>query len=181
MSCAGCDDCPSDAWHLHITVASAVPALEGVAEALGYKLLTIENLLWLGGSSTEYVPTAHFTGSYADALVKLFRDSCAFAAYGLVVLRAKIEGPPSRVETALYYEAHVKMHNNDPHSWGTVVTKLLPPVSRANGRSIITLRRDSLTEVERMLGELYAPDTKVEACAFDTNPDLDAAWIKRGQ
>lgn len=179
MSCAGCDDCPSDAWHLHITVGYH-HNWRKAADELGYNPLAIENLRWLGTATVEYIPTAHFKGTYRDALVKIFKDSCAFAGYGLTVLRAKIEGAPGVVENALYYEAHVKMHNANPRDWGTSAVKLLPPVSRTDKGYLITIRRPTWIGAHNALAELGHPHAKIEACAFDTSPELDAAWINQG-
>lgn len=143
MTCAGCDDCPTDRWHLHVTVRphwswslrDVAGALEREIERHDIKPVVVTNHLRDGRSYRELIPTKHFEGSEADASRELFMMGMLLNNAGWRVRRLKIEGDARIVPNgrALYYEAHVKSPRVDVP---------LPRSTNARGENIYTVRRD---------------------------------------
>lgn len=179
MGCAGCDECPEDAWHLHLTVRGEHSVQ--LSREYGYEPAVVQNLFWLDASRTELICTKYAKGPYQEVLTTLVRDACAIASGRVDVLRAKIEGAPGAVPSPLYYETHVKMRSTDVTTWSAAVRTRFPAVSAIGDKRIVTVRALTLKELSAQLDMLELMPGKVEACAFDTAPELDEAWLNQGK
>lgn len=187
MTCAGCDDCPADRWHLHVTVrpqrswshADVVAALTQDIERYGIKPVVVTNHMRDGTSYRELIPTKHWVGDEASASRELFRMGVLLNNSGWRVRRLKIEGDATRVLAgrALYYEAHVK----DP----PCPDDRVPRSTNSRGQSIYTVRHPAMGAVYEGALRLYgldpyddhAPPIKIEAAVLDTRPELDDEWM----
>lgn len=190
MTCAACDDCPADAWHLHITVkpprewgfADISRALECDIARLKIKPVVVTNHFRDARPPyKELIPTKHFKGSEAEATRELFRLGTLLNNSGWRIRRLKIEGD-ARVVTpgrALYYEAHVK---NPSHPDARV-----PRSTNAKGDDIYTLRHPAMGNVYENALRLHgyndpwrAPiNVRIEACVLDTAPERDNEWMNQ--
>lgn len=190
MSCAGCDpkDCPTDAWHLHVTVlphwswtlTDVASALRRDVERHGVRPIVITNHFRNANRAPykELIPTKHFRGSEADASREIFRMGVLLNNAGWRVKRLKIEGDPSKIREGrpLYYEAHVKVPGGAP-------LPDLPYSTNAKGEHICTARFTNYTETwnrvvfAHMHMKLDTLPIRIEAAVLDTNPQLDEEWI----
>lgn len=188
MSCAGCDDCPRGAWHLHVTVGSVLrnefwsgseyQQLE-LIRVLGYKDVCVRNLMPDGSDYNEIIPTINYVGSEAKATAKLFEMGAELLRVGFTIKRLKIEGDPMQVAAgrALYFEAHIK-------GFGKIDWRL-PTSVNLKGEKIRTLRKKTLLDMQLQFdqwwdttnGELDVRKHRIEACVLDTAPELDNAWM----
>ena len=175
MGCAGCDDCPQDAWHLHVTVLeSDTTVLEGLIRRHGGKVVRITNVM--SDSSRNYdeiIPTCFFRGSESHATMRLFQVACELEQRGFEIARLKIEGDARAVPTgrALYYEAHLK--NLDEWRAGR-----LPLSINARDEKIWTVRHGDWMTVRNLCDKLRVESARVEACVLDTAPELDDEWLR---
>lgn len=188
MSCAGCDHCPEDHWHLHVTVAGDFRTIlaDRCAElSRPAKLVRVTNVMRDGSDYVESIPTLHFRGTEAHAVHALFDMACELQhpARPYMVTRLKIEGdarvvPPGR---ALYYETHLK--DLVPEAEVRAKNLRLPRSLNAREQSIYTVRYPVYGQVYELAWSLLRNDTKrvlrIEACVLDTAPELDDAWINQ--
>lgn len=188
MGCAGCDDCPQDAWHLHVTVQphrswgmrDTADAIVKDTETIGTKLVRVTNTFRTGHPVRNYVeliPTLHLKGTEAEATWKLFNMAHRLSNNGWHIRRLKIEGDASKVQVgrALYFESHVKIqeeHVKFVHSrrW---------PVSRTTNNIVVTVRDQSLGVVMDRATQVIPEFQlhRVEACVLDSNPTMDREWL----
>lgn len=189
MSCAGCDDCPQDAWHLHVTVrphrtwgiTDLARAIEKDMEHLNAKLVRVTNVVPRGYNYTELIPTRHVKGTEAAATESLFRMTHLLSNSGWQIKRMKIEGHPASVAQgrALYYEAHAKIQ---PEHVSLAHTLHLP-ISMSKDKIIATLRYPDPLRINDMWnimhdkGMTLGQPLRIEAAVLDTNPDLDREWM----
>lgn len=192
MSCAGCDDCPQDAWHLHVTVqphwswslTDVASALQRDIERHDIKPVVVTNHFHNTPerSYRELIPTKNFKGTEAGASREIFRMGILLNNAGWRVKRLKIEGNPANIREgrALYYECHLK---------NTGLSPLAAPCStNVKGDHIHTVRRETILDVEDVVYRLLIdmghphlplPPLRIEAAVLDTNPDLDKEWINQ--
>ncbi len=191
MTCAACDDCPQDAWHLHVTVkpprewgfADISRALECDMVRLGMRPVVVTNVFVKTPERNykELIPTKHVRGSEAEASREIFRMGTLLNNAGWRVKRLKIEGDARKVISgrALYYEAHVK---NPSHPDARV-----PRSTNAKGDEIYTIRHHAMGHVYEHALRLQghndpwrAPiNVRIEAAVLDTAPELDHDWINQ--
>lgn len=181
MTCGGCDDCPQDAWHLHVTVqphwswtlTDVASALQRDIERHGVKPVVVTNHFRDGRSYKELIPTKHVVGTESEAARTLFNLGILLNNAGWRVRRLKIEGDARRVPPgrALYYEAHVKASR---------ITHVLPRSTNAKGEDIFTVRDVDLMTVRQTLNGWWpdgAISHRIEAAVLDTRPEMDEEWI----
>ncbi len=198
MTCARCDtdDCPTDAWHLHVTVAphkswnrvDFTRALVHDAQKHSFRPVVVTNVIPAQPAHgrperfyRELIPTRHVRGTEAEATREIFQMGVLLNNAGWRVRRLKIEGSASRVPAgrALYYETHLKNLNPLP--------KFVPMSTNQRGDMIHTLRKHTMDDMEIALdsvfvdfiGNLDQRPTKIEACVLDTAPELDDEWMGR--
>lgn len=191
MSCAGCDDCPTDAWHLHVTVkphwswslTDVASALQRDIERHDIKPVVITNHFHDGSRSSyrELIPTKHVKGTEADASREIFRMGILLNNAGWRVKRLKIEGRASQVTIgrALYCEVHIKN--------SILPSSAAPCSTNVKGDHIHTIRRATAEDVEMELyhwrdtynGVFADIPIRIEAAVLDTNPDMDKEWINQ--
>lgn len=204
MSCAGCDDCPQDAWHLHVTVDRGGDNVHISATGftidmnqLGYRPVSVWNVMQgdppdatYGDprvrSYREWIPTQHFRGSEAKATYELFVMGHRLKNLGWIPRRLKIEGDARLVTSgrALYYEAHVKP--KEPLSYVRTIrlNGEYLAISVSKESPIVTIRQSSLEELNHQFWllsnvcDLRDVKRRVEACVLDTAPELDDEWLK---
>jgi len=194
MTCAACDDCPRDAWHLHITVQphwswnvkDVASALQREIERFGAKPVVITNVFRDERRNyKELIPTKHVRGTEAEASREIFQMGVLLNNAGWRVRRLKIEGDPAHIKEgrALYYESHLK---NPALGVRASLGLRAPTSTNAKGDHIVTVRRPTYESVvETMVGWRDAGlvdadtvrDARIEAAVLDTNPALDADWI----
>lgn len=182
MTCATCDDCPQDAWHLHVTVRphwswtlkDVASALQRDVERHGVRPIVVTNHFRTPGRPPykELIPTKHFRGTETDASREIFKIGVLLNNSGWRVRRLKIEGDARTVPhgRALYYEAHVRDRAASGH---------LPWSVNAKGEVIYTARRTYLFDLNNLLDRTI-PITaarRIEAAVLDTRPELDEEWI----
>lgn len=177
MSCASCDDCPADKWHLHVTVVRAFDQTSTRAfdqtsvepteylyarhcAQIGACPVLVTNLLlkekWLEDEAyVERIPTIHFSGTLAKAQHEIVLLACNLTRLGWFSTRAKIEGSPSLASRHehpfCYWEAHVSVPRT-PESLrilrGVRIEGWRPPLSTSDGRLIVTVRAPRRAEVD---------------------------------
>ena len=196
MGCAGCSDCDPSAFHLHITIKD-LPADEAAYHALlakyGMKHLVVSNVfLTTGEAFIELIPTLTFKGPAIDALLELDHIADELRAIGCNVLRQKVESSPDfwRAKSG-YLEAHIKVPSTEESYQAAVDNQIV--VSRIHSRKIgdeypliiLTFRshdktpEDFKAEIIKRL-EPFQLETRniiLEYALYDSNPDLDSAWI----
>ncbi len=197
MTCAGCDptDCPTDAWHLHVTVQPHWSwSLKDVSSALqrdidrhGIRPLVVTNHFRDGRQSyRELIPTKHVRGTEAEASREIFKMGILLNNAGWRVKRLKIEGDPSHIREgrALYYETHFKIPVGENHA--TYMGRVLPMSTNVKNDIICTLRRNVLLDVQLATDQFFEyrnmRDTvkpRIEAAVLDTAPELDHDWINQ--
>lgn len=190
MTCAGCDDCPQDAWHLHVTVkpphqwsfTDITRALECDMVRMGARPVVVTNHFAPRHNRPPYkelIPTKHFKGSESNASREIFKMGVLLNNSGWRVKRLKIEGDARSMRIpegrALYYETHIKGAPIDG----------APRSTNAKGQAILTVRRGTLRDVRDACLNLFAdtghecPVLRIEAIVLDTAPELDHDWINQ--
>lgn len=193
MGCAGCDDCPQDAWHLHVTVRPHLRwSLTDTAKAIeqdiigeGIRLVHVTNVFREPRRNyVEMIPTQHLKGaSEGEATFKLFMMARLLSNRGWRITRLKLEGGAPRVVRgrALYYEAHAKIQPEHE----TLAHSLRLPLSRTKDKMIATIRNTYPEDVDQTwnymhyLGMTLGQPMRIEAAVLDTAPELDNEWINQ--
>ncbi len=184
MSCAGCDDCPSTGYHLHVTVGFLISdAWEDkewnkLIDLMGYKPILVHNVTNNMKTYEERIPTQHVKGTEAEAIKALFMMGWCLINVGFAVKRLKIETNPSSVNPArvLYYESHVKNLRDEARARAR---NLRVPMSRnERGEEIFTVRHPAMGHVYELATSLTGQLAKIEATILDTAPELDKEWMR---
>ncbi len=188
MSCAACDNCPRDTWHLHVTVASKIltPADEAhFRDKYGIKFVRVHNMVQDQPGYPELIPTMHVKCSEAVAIRRLMDMHHVLLSHGFGILRHKIEGNASTIvgrDRVLYYESHLK--NLLPEAEARAKNLRVPLSINARGERIYTIRHPAVGHVYELAWSLsraeedHTRTPRIEACVLDTAPELDDSWMK---
>lgn len=207
FGCVGCDDCIfHDGSHgdciyeIHITTNhKSALYVKGVGDAHDIKIVDIH----LGDMANNHVMTSQrFVGSHIDMLTECARIYSVFEKNGINVSRTKIEAFPSMELPFVYYETHIQLkipkkeydyiksnlnyYLNEGWHFSRNAFKSIDEsyiymiTYRSYDKNIEKIEQEIINTCG-MLDILQIKYEKIikEQCVYDSNEDLDHAWMKK--